>query len=132
MEINNKENIKQNGAYQKTTTIKTTKEDGWNDANYIFGNNIETKKRLFKGNAVSFQYETDDPNITKPFTIITSFILISIGIILSIISVIFKSYFMLFFGIMILITSICFLINSQKYIKKTENEIKNEIKNETK
>ena len=50
MEINNKENIKQNGAYQKTTTIKTTKEDGWNDANYIFGNNSETKKRLFKGN----------------------------------------------------------------------------------
>ena len=124
MEIKNKLNINENGSYDKTTIIKTTKEDSWKDKDKIFGDKSERKNRYFKGQSISMQYETNDPKVTKPFTIIASVVGILIASILLVIGLIFKLSFLLFFGIIFAITIISFFINSQKEIKKIENDIK--------
>ena len=70
------------------------------------------------------QYETNDPKVTKPFTIIASIAGIIIASILLIIGLILKLSFLLLFGIVFIITMISFFINSQKEIREIENNIK--------
>jgi len=117
MEIKTEQKINGNQTYSKKTIIKTTKEDGWNDKDEIFGDKSEPRNRYFKGKSKSIQYETNNPKITRPFTIIVSIVGILISSILLVIGLIFKLAILLLFGIVFLITIICFLITSQKEIK---------------
>ena len=123
MKIKKENKINENGSYSKTTIIKTRKEDGWNDKDEIFGDKSEQKNRYFKGKSKSIQYETNNPKITRPFTIIVSIVGILISIILLVVGLIFKLAILLSFGIVFLITIISFLISSQKDIKKIENDL---------
>jgi len=123
VKIKKENKINENGSYSKTTIIKTRKEDGWNDKDEIFGDKSEQKNRYFKGKSKSIQYETNNPKITRPFTIIVSIVGILISIILLVVGLIFKLAILLSFGIVFLITIISFLISSQKDIKKIENDL---------
>ena len=124
MEIKKDRKTNENGSYSKTTIIKTTKEDGWNDRDEIFGDKSEQKNRYFKGKSKSIQYETNNPKITRPFTIIVSIVGILISIILLVVGLIFKLAILLSFGIVFLITIISFLITSQKEINEKEKNIR--------
>lgn len=124
MEIKQNEEYNENGAYTKTTITKTKKEDGWQENDIMFVTEHVPHKRYFKGKSVSYNYETNDPRITRPVTIIVSVIGILISSIILILCLILKEGFLLFFGIMFLITIIMFLINSQKTINRIENDIK--------
>jgi len=123
VKIKKENKINENGSYSKTTIIKTRKEDGWNDKDEIFGDKSEQKNRYFKGKSKSIQYETNNPKITRPFTIIVSIVGILISIILLVVGLIFKLAILLSFGIVFLITIISFLISSQKDIKKIKNDL---------
>ena len=114
MEIKQNEEYNENGSYTKKTIIKMEKEDGWQENDIMFATEHAPRKRYFKGKSVSYHYETNDPKITRPFTLIVSVIDILISSILLISGLILKEGFLLLFGIIFLITIIMFLINSQK------------------
>ena len=124
MEIKSNEKVKENGAYEKTTIIKTTKKDGWNDADVVIADAGKPLRRLFKGNAKSFHYTTNNPKVTKPIVIIYSLCLIIIGILLLIISHVKHNNKLILGGIIILITAISFLISSLNDIRKIEKKNK--------
>lgn len=124
MEIKKENKINENGSYSRKTMIKTTKEDGWNDKDQILGDKSEPQNRYFKGKSKSIQYETNNPKITRPFTIIASIVGILISSILLVIGLIFKLSILLLFGIIFLITIISFLISSQKDINQIEKDIR--------
>ena len=112
--------------------ILVTNDDGWVDADEVFKNNHEPKNKLFKGKAVSFNFETDDPKVTRPFVRIISSVFIVISLILIIIGFLYNDSGSLAVGGAVLIVIVLFWINGEKTINKIEAKYyKNQNNNNT-
>ena len=122
MEIKREETINENGSHTVKTVTKVSKEDGWVDADEVFKNNHEPKNKLFKGKAISFNFETDDPKVTRPFVRIISAVFIAISLILISIGLLSNDSGCLFIGIAILVVIIIFWVNGEKTINEIEEK----------
>jgi hypothetical protein len=132
MEIKREEKINENGSHTVKTVTKVTNDDGWVDADEVFKNNHEPKNKLFKGKAVSFNFETDDPKVTRPFVRIISSVFIVIGLILIIIGFLHNDSGSLAVGGAVLIVIVLFWINGEKTINEIEAKYyKNQNNNNT-
>ena len=132
MEIKREEKINENGSHTVKTVTKVTNDDGWVDADEVFKNNHGPKNKLFKGKAISFNFETDDPKVTRPFVRIISSVFIVISLILIIIGFLHNDSGYLIFGGAILITMVWFWIGAEKTINEIEAKYyKNQNNNNT-
>ena len=132
MEIKREEKINENGSHTVKTVTKVTNDDGWVDADEVFKNNHEPKNKLFKGKAVSFNFETDDPKVTRPFVRIISSVFIVISLIAIIIGFLHNDGGSLAVGGAVLIVIVLFWINGEKTINEIEAKYyKNQNNNNT-
>ena len=129
MEIKRDEQKNENGSYSTTTVTKVTTEDGMVDVDETFNNNYEPKRKWFYGDGTNYQYETDDPKITRPFTILASIFLLLLGIAMLYFGIVKRVRFLFLIGSMTIICTIWFFISSQKKIKEIEKRIKERGKN---
>ncbi len=123
MNVEKQETINENGTYTTKKKITTTEEDGLINIRRIHGRRTESRERYFKGNAVSYHYQTNDPKVTKPALFIMSIVMLIAAAAMFVLAVLFHAMTILFFGVIFVIFGIVILISNVRAIHRVEKEI---------
>lgn len=123
MKVEKQNTINENGTYTAKKKITTTEEDGWIDTRETHGRRAVPGERYFKGKAVSYHYQTNDPKITKPALIILSIVMFIAAVAMIAFAVLFHAATVLFFGIVFVFFGIVVLVSNLRAIHRIEKEI---------
>ena len=123
MKVEKRETINENGTYRTKKKITTTEEDGWINTRRTHGRRTEPRERYFKGNSVSYHYQTNDPKVTNPALFIMSIVMLIAALAMFVLAVLFHAMTILFFGVIFVIFGIVILVSNVRAIHRVEKEI---------